>query len=95
MADSCTVQFRHWLPLITFCPVNGLPDFIYVTVTYIDNPDEIYDVKEVLRKTIMWKKAYMKDITQTILNNFPQAHSVTVRSMFNRQAVHVRRIKDA
>ena len=37
MALSKSVMFivvRHWLPIITFCPVNHLPDLVYVSVEF-------------------------------------------------------------
>ena len=47
----------HWLPIITICPVNKLPDFIYVTIEFEDTFEELYQVRKTLFKHLWWKEA--------------------------------------
>ena len=83
------VRFRHWLPIITFCPVNKLPDLIYVTVEFDDHKlRDLYKVRKNVRKTVSFKTMYMEDIAQRILDEYPNA-IVTVRLAFNRHEVIV------
>lgn len=30
------VIYRHWWPVVTFCPVNHLPDFLWVSIQFRD-----------------------------------------------------------
>lgn len=83
------VKFRHWLPILTFCPVNNLPDLIYVTLEFEDgNNRDLYQIRKQVRKHISGRKAYMEDIAEILLVHFPTA-VVTVRLMFNRHVVTV------
>lgn len=83
------VKFRHWLPIITFCPVNGLPDLIYVTLEFDDAKlRDLYQVRKQVRKLVSMKKMYMEDIAQRLLEQFPEA-MVTVRLAFDRHVVTV------
>lgn len=82
-------QFRHWLPIVTFCPVNSLPDLIYVTVELSnDKIVDLYKVRKTIRKAVSFKKMYMEDVAARILEEFPEA-IVTVRLAFNRHVVQV------
>lgn len=81
-----TTTIRHWLPLITFCPVNGLPDVIYVSIEF-DDFIELYAVRKQIRKTVMWKKMFMEDIAKMLVEQFPDALSVQVRLAFDRHVV--------
>lgn len=83
------VKFRHWLPILTFCPVNGLPDLIYVTLEFEDAKlRDLYQVRKQVRKLVSMKKMYMEDIAQRILEEFPEA-IVTVRLALDRHVVTV------
>jgi hypothetical protein len=87
------VSIRHWLPLVTFCPVNHLPDLLYVTVDFDDNPvvdpqfNELYTVRKKVRKLVSWKKMFMEDIAEKVYNMFPECSAVTVSLLFNRHVV--------
>lgn len=85
-----TTQVRHWLPLITFCPVNGLPDVIYVTVEFHQFA-ELYQVRKEVRKAVMWKKMFMEDIAKLLMEKFPGAMTVEVRLAFDRHVVILER----
>lgn len=84
---------RHWLPIVTFCPVNNLPDLIYVSVefnTFID----LYTVRKQIRQRVRWRKMYMEDVADAISELYPYARSVTVRLAFNRHVVSLHHIKE-
>jgi hypothetical protein len=86
------VQLRisHWLPIITFCPVNRLPDFIYITVTF-DSFAELYAVRKRIRKLASWKLKFMEVIAQDVLDGLPGAKEVEVRLLTGRHVVIIRR----
>lgn len=85
----CNSKFRHWLPIVTFCPVNSLPDLIYITVEVEDDKIlDLYQVRKVVRKAVSFKKMYMEDVAKRILEEYPDA-VVTVRLAFSRHVVQV------
>lgn len=87
MAGSI-VRIRHWLPIVTFCPVNHLPDLIYVEVEYGDNElHELYDIRRRIRKVASWKKKFMEGIAEDLFTEFSGCSSVTVTLAFGRHQV--------
>lgn len=76
----------HWLPIITFCPVNKLPDVIYVYVTF-DSFSELYEVRRKIRKLVNFKKMFMEDVAHFLLHGIPGAVSVEVRLVTGRHVV--------
>jgi hypothetical protein len=86
------VQLRisHWLPIITFCPVNRLPDFIYITVSF-DSFQELYAIRKRIRKAASWKLRFMEDIAVDLTLEFPTATEVEVRLLTGRHVVIIRR----
>lgn len=78
--------YRHWLPILTFCPVNGFPDFIYISIE-MEGLVDLYDVRKEVRKAVSMKKMFMEDIANEISNIFPEANKITVALMFNRHVV--------
>lgn len=86
------VRFRHWLPLITVCPVNNLPDLLYVTVEFNDSGlTDLYRVRARIRKIVQFKRAYMEDLADKLLDEFPGA-TITVSLAFARHVVIVSRL---
>jgi hypothetical protein len=88
------IRISHWLPIITFCPVNGGMDFIYVTVTYYMTEGtaffpELYGVRKELRKTLQGRTLFMEDVAQQVLDTFSQASAVEVALMFRRHVVNL------
>lgn len=81
-----TCKIRHWLPILTFCPENNLPDLIYITVEF-NKFAELYAVRKKVRKLISKKKMYMEDIAKAVSDEFNTATCVTVRLVFNRHVV--------
>lgn len=79
---------RHWLPIVTFCPVNNLPDIVYVSVSF-DTFEELYAVRRKVRQLASWKKMFMEDIAKCVADEFPHACEVTVRLAFNRHIVTI------
>ncbi len=75
----------HWLPIVTFCPVNNLPDLIFISVTFRDFT-ELYAVRRQLR-TLNWRKMFMEDVAKSVSDMFPEAKRVTVKLMFNKHSV--------
>ena len=84
------LNVRHWLPILTFCPVNNLPDLIYVTVKF-ETFCELYAVRKKVRKLLSCKSIFMEDAAKLILDAFPDAAEVTVALAFNRHIVVIRR----
>ena len=88
MAVVRSTVVRHWLPIITFCPVNGLPDVIYISVEFTEFT-ELYEARKKIRKATMWRKAFMETIADDILKLFPQANKITVQLAFGRHVVKI------
>ena len=82
----------HWLPIITFCPVNGFPDVIYVYVTF-DSFTELYAVRKKIRKLVSFKKMFMEEVAQTLLRKIDGASSVEVRLLTGRHVVAINQTK--
>lgn len=91
MATLQLVTIRHWLPIVTICPVNALPDFIYVSVTFENEFVELYQVRKEIVKLVRGSIAFMEDIAQKVFEHFNQAKSVEVRLMFSRHVVTLTR----
>lgn len=83
------VIIRHWLPIVTFCPVNSLPDLIWVSVEFKDTMCELYQARKRIRKIASGQRAFMEYIAQDVLAGFPMASAVEVRLAFNRHVVRV------
>lgn len=80
----------HWLPLVTFCPVNGLPDVIYVYVTF-ETFEELYAVRKQLRKLVSFKKMFMEEVAETLLSKIKGAVEVEVKLLTGRHVVKLRK----
>lgn len=86
------VTIRHWLPILTFCPVNNLPDLIYVSLTFTgDKFVELYEARKKIRKLVSGRCIFMEGVAGVIAHNFPDAAEVTVRLAFNRHVVTFKR----
>lgn len=82
------MQYRHWLPLLTFCPANGLPDLVYVTIES-GHSYNLYDVRAKVRAAFSGKKMYMEEICEQAGLLFPNTDAVEVRLAFNRHVVRM------
>lgn len=84
------VTYRHWLPIITFCPVNKLPDPLYISLTFDDSKHrDLYKIRRAIREGVRFKLMYMEDIAATLSKEFPEAKSVRVSLLFNRHVVEI------
>lgn len=95
------VTYRHWLPAITRCPVNGWPDLLYVSAK-VDMPEgkfvDLYRVRRVLRPAFLMQIS-MEELALALfhglqggleLNHQPgRVLSVTVRLAFGRHEVTI------
>lgn len=94
------VTVRHWLPIVTFCPFNGLPDPLYVSVEMLDivpgldrsHREKLRDLRDVrrrVRKAIAWKKLSMEDCARAVANELQGmgVRSVMVKLAFSRHVV--------
>lgn len=81
----------HWLPIVTFCPVNKLPDLIYITITVEDQFLELYQARKRIRKVAAWRLRFMEDIAGLVHIEFPEAQEVKVSLLFNRHVVTLRK----
>ena len=88
MAVARSTVIRHWLPIITFCPVNGLPDVIYISVEFTEFT-ELYAVRKKIRKATMWRKAFMETIAEDVCKMFPESSKITVQLAFGRHVVKI------
>lgn len=79
----------HWLPIITFCPVNRLPDPLFVSVTFDDQFVELYAVRKRIRELLMWKLVFMEDAAELIRKEYPTAKAVRVQLWFNKHTVEL------
>ena len=86
-----TSLITHWLPIATFCPVNNLPDLIFVEMTVQNEFVELYSARRIIRKILSGKTIFMEEVAELVLNAFPQAKSVKVRLMFNKHVVEYKR----
>ena len=86
-----SVTIRHWLPILTFCPVNKLPDLLYVSITFEDEFVELYAVRKAIRKMLSMKCKFMENIAHDIILEYPSATSVTVALAFGRHVVTMER----
>lgn len=80
----------HWLPIVTRCPVNGLPDVIYIYVTFT-HFEELYGVRKALRNLVSGKKMFMEQVAEAVMQEFPTARSVEVRLLTGRHVVSLER----
>lgn len=84
------VTIRHWFPIITACPVNHLPDFVYASVTFEgDDLHELYAVRRRMRKVLSWRKVFMETLAADLANEFPDATKVSITLAFNRHVVTI------
>jgi len=81
----------HWLPIITFCPVNKLPDLIYIYVTF-DTFTELYAIRKRIRELVSFKKMFMEDVAKILLENIEEASLVEVRLAAGRHVVKCERV---
>lgn len=86
-----TVTIRHWFPILTYCPVNGFPDFVYVSVVFKNELVELYEARRTIRKILSGQKMFMEDLATLVICYFPNAVAVNVRLAFNRHHVQVTR----
>jgi hypothetical protein len=84
------IKITHWWPIVTFCPVNGKMDFIYIELMF-SGFVELYEVRRKLRETFQGRTMFMEDVAMEALEMFPSARASRVRLMFNKHVVHVRR----
>jgi len=84
MAHVCSL-ISHWLPVVTICPVNKLPDFLYVTVVVEGQFVELFEARRRIRKAVPFlSRTFMEDVASTVLGAFPEATEVHVTLLFNR-----------
>lgn len=83
---------RHWLPIVTFCPVNGLPDLLFVSVLFDDDQfHELYAIRRRVRELVSWKKVFMEDVAETVFREYQDASEIHVRLLFSRHVVIIKR----
>ena len=84
------VRISHWLPIITFCPVNKLPDFLYISVAFEGTEfKELYAVRKRIRNKVAWKLQFMEDVAKDIFTEFPDAFEVKVSLLFSKHTVTI------
>jgi hypothetical protein len=84
------VTITHWFPVITFCPINGLPDFIFVECVFINKPFmELYNVRKIIRRTLQGKKLFMEECAELVHQNL-KCDETTIRLIFNKHTVSIK-----
>jgi len=91
---TMAVKIRHWLPIITYCPVNNLPDLIYVTVKLRNDFAELYALRKRIRKLCKGRKMFMENLATLIFEELEKdgihsLESVEVRLAFDRHVVTI------
>ena len=83
-----SVTVRHWLPIVTICPVNNLPGLIYISVEF-KGPElnELYAVRRKIKRLASWRKEFMENIALDVFNAFPTASRVTLRLALDRHTI--------
>ncbi|QDP52302.1 MAG: hypothetical protein Unbinned4162contig1001_2 [Prokaryotic dsDNA virus sp.] len=77
----------HWIPIITFCPVNNLPDPIFIEV-HTNDFMELYEVRRKIRKCASFKNMFMEDVAKKVLQEVG-GDKVVVRLWFNKHRVEI------
>lgn len=85
--ENIEITISHWFPIVTFCPVNRMPDLIFISVTFRDFK-ELYAVRKLLRR-FWFKTLFMEEVAYGVLKVIPDASRVRVHLMFNRHCVEV------
>lgn len=84
------VIIRHWLPIVTFCPVNNLPDLLYVSLEFKDGKfRELYELRKKIRKLLRWRRMFMEGAASKIAYHFPEASAIEIRLAFNRHVIRI------
>lgn len=89
-----TSIFRHWLPILTFCPVNGLPDLIYITI-FMSSKDkdgnvvDLYKVRKRVRAQFSGRRMFMEEVAEEVQRLYPDANQIEVHLAFNRHIVTI------
>lgn len=89
-----TIKIRHWLPIVTICPVNKLPDLLYVELEFSgERPPfvELYQARRKVARLLRWKQMFMEDCAELVAKHYPGATRVTVTLLFGRHVVMVGR----
>ena len=86
MSNNPTITIvRHWLPIVTRCPLSPWPDLIYISVEFpVGMFAELYEVRKTFKKEAWGKTKFMEIIASDILDANPTAAKVTVSLLFNR-----------
>lgn len=82
------LTITHWFPIITFCPVNKLPDFIFVKVTF-NTFKELYAVRKELKKAFNFRCMFMEDVALEVAERFPDSEQVEVHLAFSKHIVKI------
>ncbi len=82
------VTITHWVPIVTFCPVNKLPDLIYVSIMF-EQFKELYAVRRRIKKLLQWKRMFMEEAALALLDEFPDATLVEVKLLFDKHNVTI------
>lgn len=89
---SSTVTISHWLPVVTFCPVNNLPDLIHVYVTHpAKDFHELYAVRREIKRLFNLRRMFMEDVAKEALQHFDFATKVEVVLMTGRHRIALER----
>lgn len=84
------ILISHWFPIVTFCPVNKLPDFLYITLGFTDEFVELYEVRKHMRGAIQGQLIFMEDVALLLATEFPTATYIKVALMTNRHVVELK-----
>jgi hypothetical protein len=72
--------YRHWLPLVTRCPLSPLPDLGYVEVSS-PAPIEIHALRRAIFENA-WTVTFMEDLTERIADAAAELAGVPVRATY-------------
>ena len=72
--------YRHWLPLVTRCPLSPLPDLGYVEVSS-PAPIEIHALRRAIFENA-WTVTFMEDLTERIADAAAELAGAPVRATY-------------
>jgi hypothetical protein len=87
------MRISHWLPIVTICPVNGLPDVVYI-YAYFEGFAELYEVRRTIRRLASMRCAFMEEIAADVLKEMPDTcFCVEVVLLTGRHIANARRVR--
>lgn len=82
------IVISHYLPVVTRCPVNRLPDVLYLEAEF-DGQAEVYEVRRLLTRGFFLRLMWMEQVVETAaqrLRDFALREGVQLKAVRLRVA---------